>query len=219
MSERSRTAWSCGAVVAVSLLVCRDVTFAQSRGVGSVGATVGAVGAGAHAASPATPVGAKIGDAPPPMVRLLDNERNPCLDGTSDCRLYWIAEDAADPEIVYDGQVMVQFPTELDVVMVPENDPNLFSCQLTRPVSWPDLVERGRTVAGLRDMRQVFQWAQQAVRPVGGDHVAPTRYRLVWCPAVSANGTRRDLKARGQSWRLTVVPRGSVIPTTPNPGR
>jgi hypothetical protein len=218
MSKPSR-GWRKGAALVVLLLATGRPSFAQSHGVGTVGANVGAPGAGARATATAPPVGPRIGDAPPPMVRLLDNERNPCLDGTSDCRLYWIAEDAADPEIVYDGQAMVQYPTELDVVMVPESDPNLFSCQLTRPVKWPDVVERGRTVAGLKDLRQVFQWAQQAVRTVDRDHIAPARYRLVWCPTASANGARSDMKARGQSWRLTVVPRGAVIQPPPNPVR
>jgi hypothetical protein len=134
-------------------------------------------------------------------VRLLDNDLNPCLDGTSDCRVYRVAPTQADPEIAYDGNAMVQYPTLLTVVMVAEDDRDLLTCLTAgqRPIEWPDVVERGRTVATLEveDLKQLFEWAQRT-------NVASTRYRLVWC---STSPTSANARPWGQSWRLRVAPK------------
>ena len=163
------------------------------HGVGSVGATTGA-----SAARGATgrPTGAKLGDAPLATVPLF-NDANNCGDTDAECRLYWVAQQRADPEIAYDGAFMVRIPTELAVIMIPEQSRDLMTCDDPggKPVYWRDVVERGRTVA------QVVGDAQSKMYSLTAEATARSRpYRLLWCP--TTGGSPKPL---GQSWRVRVT--------------
>lgn len=194
------------------LLVCASGGIAQTRDpVGSIGPTVGAVVPGVRTTPPRTTIGSKVTDEAPALVQLLDNEGNPCFDGDANCRLYWMAPNQSDPDIVYDGRVMVQSPTFMNVVILREDDPDLYGCLMAdrRPVHWSETVERGRTVAdpGATNLSVLFSWAQ------GGDTSA-TRYRIVWCPSSTPESPLADPKPRGRSWRLRVLPRSATPGTT-----
>ena len=147
--------------------------------------------------------GSKVSDQAPALVQPLDNDGNQCFDGDANCRFYWIAPNRAEPEIRYDGRAMkVNGPTFMKVVILREDDPELYACLLAdrRQVHWTETVETGPTIAvpGATNLSFLFSWAQ-------GSDTRGAGYRIVWCPSGA------DPKPNGQSWRLRVLPR-SVRP-------
>lgn len=87
--------------LAWSMLSATGLSAAQkTSGVGSVSITVGAA-ATSRTVEQNQPTGSKLGDATIALVDLLDNDLNRCVDATPDCRVYLVAETAADPEIAY----------------------------------------------------------------------------------------------------------------------
>lgn len=166
---------------------------------GSVAAT-GTNAVGARAGSSGGTTGARVNsDAPLAVVRL-DNERNPCFDDdrASECRIYWLDVDEAEPEIAYYGGGLVQFASRLSVIVIPVDDQSLQPClgAADREVEWRDTVEaeqNSRTVANVdvTSLQAMYRWATTE-----GD---TARYKLVWCE----DGKLMPL---GQSWRVQVRP-------------
>jgi hypothetical protein len=186
--------------VAAALAGSTLATAQTVHGVGSVGATTGASGAGSRAGATSRPTGAKLGDSPLATVPLFNDASNRCLDNdpSAECRMYWLARQRADPEIAYDGGLIVRIPTELAVILVPEFSRDLMTCVDPggRDVQWRDVVERGRTVARVADaLGKMYDLALAAT-------TSSSPYRLVWCPTTPGAGTR----PLGQSWRLRVAP-------------
>lgn len=203
--KRRRSRWSGARPARWTVVLCLAAASgvaAQSRGVGSRGASTGPSAPGPRTGAAAATTGAKLGDSPLAIVGFLGNDLNRCVDGLDDCRVYRVAQTEADPEIAYAGDALVKHPTLLSVFLAREDDHDLLTCLGAglRQVEWFDVVERGRTIANPEppDLQQVFEWAR------GADRMS-VRYRLVWCPATG------DPKPFGQSWRLRVEPK-SVDP-------
>lgn len=191
---RGQAAHTC--VMALSLVMCSDIVFAdQNRtGVGSRNAS-----AGRRIASSGEMVGARLlGEGTLATVRLLDNV-NQCVADSTDCVVYVVDPSEADPDVAYAGDTMVRSPLLMRVMLVPENDTarKCAAAELS-PVNWLDVVERGPTIA-LLDAAVLDKMSRQAEATNSG-------YRLMWCPL----GDSRS-NPWGQSWRLRLLPK-SVDP-------
>ena len=193
------------AVAAMLLAVAGGVALAgQPRDpTGNRNATTGSVGAGSSSGRTGPWV---HGGGVLATVRL--ENTNLCVDNTTECVVYIVDPDSADPALMYAGNAIVVEPVFMRVLMLDESMPIQDACRSADflPVSWRDVVEDDEfTRASIDDVLRKMH--DQAATNEGA------RYRLLWCP-IGEDGVRNDWNPKGQSWRFILL-RRSLTPRPP----
>jgi hypothetical protein len=178
----------------------------QSReGVGSRNTSTGSVSGGRFAPPSATTGPWVRSDGVLATVRLENS--NFCLDRTTECVVYVVNPNSADPALMYAGNAIVVTPVLMKVVMLDESAPIQDACKTADylPVTWRDVVEVGNTRARVVDV--LGRIHDQAADNEGA------RYRLLWCPV--GENAANDWNPKGQSWRFVLLRKSLTSPRSP----